>query len=117
MKTSVKIDLKEKVAVITGAGGVICSCLASALAQCGAKVALLDLNETLATQVAEKITAEGGVAKAYKCNVLEKESLKKVHLQIVNDLGPCDILINGAGGNNPRATTDNEYHNLKQDLL
>ena len=116
MKTSVKIDLKEKVAVITGAGGVICSCLASALAQCGAKVALLDLNETLATQVAEKITAEGGVAKAYKCNVLEKESLEKVHLQIVNDLGPCDILINGAGGNNPRATTDNEYHNLKQEV-
>lgn len=116
MKTSVKIDLKEKVAVITGAGGVICSCLASALAQCGAKVALLDLNETLATQVAEKITAEGGVAKAYKCNVLEKESLEKVHLQIVKDLGPCDILINGAGGNNPRATTDNEYHNLKQEV-
>ncbi len=116
MKTSVKIDLKEKVAVITGAGGVICSCLASALAQCGAKVALLDLNETLATQVAEKITAEGGVAKAYKCNVLEKESLEKVHLQIVKDLGSCDILINGAGGNNPRATTDNEYHNLKQEV-
>lgn len=116
MKTSVKIDLKEKVAVITGAGGVICSCLASALAQCGAKVALLDLNETLATQVAEKITAEGGVAKAYKCNVLEKESLEKVHLQIVKDLGPCDILINGAGGNNPRATTDNEYHSLKQEV-
>ena len=116
MKTAVKIDLKEKVAVITGAGGIICSCLASALAQCGAKVALLDLKETLATQVAEKITAEGGVAKAYKCNVLEKESLEKVHLQIVNDLGPCDILINGAGGNNPRATTDNEYHNLKQEV-
>lgn len=116
MKTSVKIDLKEKVAVITGAGGVICSCLASALAQCGAKVALLDLNETLATQVAEKITAEGGVAKAYKCNVLEKESLEKVHLQIVKDLGSCDILINGAGGNNPRATTDNEYHNLNQEV-
>lgn len=116
MKTSVKIDLKEKVAVITGAGGVICSCLASALAQCGAKVALLDLNETLATQVAEKITAEGGVAKAYKCNVLEKESLEKVHLQIVKDLGHCDILINGAGGNNPRATTDNEYHSLKQEV-
>ena len=116
MKTSVKIDLKEKVAVITGAGGVICSCLASALAQCGAKVALLDLNETLATQVAEKITSEGGVAKAYKCNVLEKESLEKVHLQIVKDLGPCDILINGAGGNNPRATTDNEYHSLNQEV-
>ena len=110
MKLPFEIDLSGKVVVVTGAGGVLCSMFAKALAAAGAKVAVLDLNETAAESVAEEIRAEGGVAKAYKCNVLEKESLENCHSAVLADLGPCDILINGAGGNNPRATTDMEYY-------
>ena len=73
-----------------------------ALAQAGAKVAVLDLNEEAAVKVAEEIETEGGIAKAYKANVLDKESLTAVHEAVVKDLQePADILINGAGGNNP----------------
>ena len=107
--------LKDKVAVVTGAGGVLCSMFAKALAKQGAKVALLDLNEEAAGKYAEEIVKDGGIAKAYKTNVLDKENLEEVHKKVLADLGPCDILINGAGGNNPRATTDNEYY-LKGDL-
>ena len=104
------IDLSGKVAVITGAGGVLCSLFAEALATCGARVALLDLNEEAASAVAERITAQGNSAASYKCNVLERQSLEECHAKILDDLGACDILINGAGGNNPRATTDKEYY-------
>lgn len=109
MNLPVKIDLSGKVAVVTGAGGVLCSTMAHALAACGAKVALLDLNEEAAQKNAEEITAEGWIAKGYQANVLEKESLQKAHEKISADFGSCDILINGAGGNHPRATTDKEY--------
>ncbi len=106
----IKTDLSGKVAVITGAGGVICSMLAKSLATAGAEVALLDLNEEAAKKFAEEIVKDGGVAKGYKANVLDKASLAECHKQILKDLGKCDILINGAGGNNPRATTDKEYY-------
>ena len=109
MKLPLNTDLTDKVVVITGAGGVLCGMFAKALAQAGAKVAVLDLNEEAAVKVAEEIETEGGIAKAYKANVLDKESLTAVHEAVVADLGTCDILINGAGGNNPRATTDKEY--------
>lgn len=109
MKLPFHIDLSEKVVVITGAGGVICSTLAKAVGACGAKVALLDLNKDAAQKWADEIVAEGGIAKAYMCNVLEKASIEKAHEEILADFGKCDILLNGAGGNNPRATTDNEY--------
>ncbi len=109
MKLPFEVDLKDKVVVITGAGGVLCSMFAEAMSKTGAKIALLDLNEEAAQDYADKITQNGGIAKAYKCNVLEKESLDAVHEQITSDFGTCDILINGAGGNNPRATTDDEY--------
>ena len=109
MKLPFEIDLKNKVAVVTGAGGVLCSMFAESLASAGAKVALLDLNIDAAQKFADKINADGGVAKAYGCNVLNKESLEEVHEKVVTDLGSCDFLINGAGGNNPKATTDNEY--------
>ena len=82
MKTPISINLKDKVVVITGAGGVICGCLAKALASNGAKVALLDLNLEAAEAVANKIVAEGGVAKAYKTNVLDKENLEAVREEI-----------------------------------
>ena len=109
MKLPLKVDLSGKVAVVTGAGGVLCGMFAKALAASGAKVAVLDLNETAAEKVAAEIRADGGTAKAYMCNVLDKESLEACHQAVLRDLGPCDILINGAGGNNPRATTDKEY--------
>ena len=112
MKLPFEIDLKDKVVVVTGAGGIICSYLANAIAKCGAKVALLDLNKDAAQVYADEMTNEGLVAKAYGCNVLDKESLEACHQEVLRDLGPCDILINGAGGNNPRATTDNEYAEL-----
>lgn len=109
MKLPFEINLENKVIVITGAGGVLCSMFAEGLSKTGAKIALLDLNEDAAKECADKITKDGGIAKAYGCNVLDKENLEDVHKKIVNELGTCDILINGAGGNNPRATTDDEY--------
>ena len=106
------MDLTGKVAVVTGAGGVLCSMMAEALAMCGAKVALLDLNQAAAEAAAESISAKGYIAKGYAANVLDKDSLAAAHAAILADLGTCDILINGAGGNNPRATTDKEYFEL-----
>ena len=105
-------DLSGKVAVVTGAGGVLCGMFAKTLAKAGAKVALLDLNDEAAAQIAAEIVAEGGVAKAYKANVLEKNSLEEVHSKVLVDLGPCDLLLNGAGGNNPRVTTTKEYFEI-----
>lgn len=109
MKLPFKIDLTDKVVVVTGAGGLICSVFAEALAMNGAKVALLDLNEEAAKKYATLIEEKGFIAKGYKCNVLEKESCEAAREEILKDFGTCDILINGAGGNNPKATTDDEY--------
>jgi len=111
-KNVLNTNLTGKVAVVTGAGGVLCSYFAKVLARAGAKVALLDLNEAAAKAYAEEIVAEGGVAKAYACNVLDKDICYAVADQVLADLGPCDVLINGAGGNNPKATTDKEYFEL-----
>lgn len=111
MKLPIEVrDLKNKVAVVTGAGGVLCSAFAKALAKAGAKVALLDRNKENAQKYADEIVANGGIARAYTANVLEKDSLKECHKQVLAELGKCDILINGAGGNNPMATTDKEYY-------
>ena len=104
------IDLSGKVVVITGAGGVLCSMFATALAKTGAKIALLDINEEAAKKYADEIVKDGGIAKGYACNVLDKSSIENAHQQVLDDFGNCDILINGAGGNNPKATTDNEYY-------
>lgn len=103
-------DLTGKVAVVTGAGGVLCSHFSLVLARAGAKVALLDINLDSAQKVADAIIAEGGIAKAYECDVLSKEKCKNTADAVKADLGTCDILVNGAGGNNPRATTDKEYY-------
>ena len=105
-------DLSGKVAVVTGAGGVLCSHFAKVIARAGAKVALLDLNYDAAKAYADEIVAEGGIAKAYSCNVLDKDICEGVANQVEKDFGKCDILINGAGGNNPKATTDKEYFEL-----
>ena len=110
-----KIDYTGKVVVVTGAGGLICGAMARAFAQCGAKVAALDLNEEAVQKLADELTADGFICKGYKANVLDPEALEAVHAAVVADLGECDILVNGAGGNNPRATTDNEYqHEAKE---
>lgn len=109
MRLPFQMDLSGKVAVVTGAGGILCSSMAHALAECGASVALLDLNRETAEEQAANISAEGKKAKGYQANALEKDSLKEAHEKILKDLGPCDILINGAGGNHPLATTDKEY--------
>ncbi len=103
------IDYTGKVVVITGAGGLICGAMARAFAQSGAKVAALDLNEDAVKKLADELCAEGFICRGYKANVLESEALEEVHKAVLADLGPCDILVNGAGGNNPRATTTNEY--------
>ena len=105
MKLPFQINLSGKTAVITGAGGVLMSAFAEALATCGAKVALLDINEAAAKAVAEKI---GENALAIPTNCLEKESIEKAYQKVLETFGKVDILINGAGGNNPRATCDNE---------
>ena len=112
MKNVLDTNLTGKVAVVTGAAGVLCSNFAKVLARAGAKVALLDLNEAAAQVFADEIVAEGGVAKAYSCNVLDKDICCAVAEKVQAELGLCDILINGAGGNNPRATTDKEYFEL-----
>ncbi len=109
LKNVLNTDLTGKVAVVTGAGGVLCSNFAKILARAGAKVALLDINEEAAKVFADEIVAEGGVAKAFKCNVLDKENCYAVADAVKAEFGDCDILLNGAGGNNARATTDKEY--------
>ena len=109
-KNVLNTDLSGKVAVVTGAGGVLCSEFAKVLARAGAKVALLNRTQEKAQKYADEINAAGGVAIAYGCNVLDKAQTYAVAEQVLADLGPCDILINGAGGNNPKATTDKEYY-------
>lgn len=115
MNLPYQVSFAGKVVVITGAGGVLCGDMARAFAQAGAKVAALDLNEEAVEKLAEELRAQGYICRGYKANVLEREALEAVHQQVLSDLGPCDILVNGAGGNNPRATTDNEYqHEAKE---
>ena len=111
----INIDYSGKVVVVTGAGGLICGAMARAFAQSGAKVAALDLNEEAVKKLADELRAEGFICEGYKANVLDPEALEEVHKAVLADLGKCDILVNGAGGNNPRATTDNEYqHEAKE---
>ncbi|MCI8699169.1 MAG: SDR family oxidoreductase [Oscillospiraceae bacterium] len=109
MDLPLNIDFSGKVVVVTGAGGVLCGTMAKAFAQAGAKVAALDLNEEAVKALADECKVEGFTCEGYKANVLEPEALEAVRRQVLKDLGPCDILINGAGGNSPKATTDNEY--------
>jgi NAD(P)-dependent dehydrogenase (short-subunit alcohol dehydrogenase family) len=115
IKLPINIDYSGKVVVITGSGGLICGAMARAFAQSGAKVAALDLNEEAVKKLAGELKSEGFICEGYKANVLDPEALEEVHKAVLADLGPCDILVNGAGGNNPRATTDNEYqHEAKE---
>lgn len=105
MNLPFQVDLSDKVVAVTGAGGVICGEFARALAACGAKVALLDINFEAAKKVAEEI---GKNALAVQCNCLDKQSIIAAKEAIAETFGKVNFLINGAGGNNPRATCDNE---------
>ena len=105
MNVPFNVNLENKVVVVTGAGGIICSEFAQALAECGAKVALLDINYEAAAKYAEEI---GDNAIAIRCNCLDKESIIEAKKTINESFGAVNFLINGAGGNNPRASTDNE---------
>ncbi len=109
MSVPFKIDLNGKVAVVTGGGGILCSVMAQALAECGAKVAILDLREENAKKAADAINAAGGTAIGVAANVLERESLQNAEKVVAEKFGKCDILINGAGGNHPKGTTTKEY--------
>lgn len=109
MKLPFTIDLKNKVAVVTGGAGVLCSPMVDAIAQCGAKVAILDLNLERAQAKADEVIKNGGIALGVSANVLDKDSLKAAHEEILRELGPCDILINGAGGNHPKGQTSRDY--------
>ncbi|MDO4198709.1 MAG: SDR family oxidoreductase [Erysipelotrichaceae bacterium] len=102
-------DYKDKVVVVTGAGGVLCSLMVKEFGKAGAKVAALGLHYDKVKKIEDELKDEGLICKAYECNVVDEESLKKVRDEINRDFGTCDILINGAGGNNPMATTDNEF--------
>lgn len=109
MELPFKPDFKGKTAVVTGGAGVLCGMFAKAIAACGAKVAILDLADDKAWLVANEIKAAGSEAMAVKVNVLEKESVEAAHQAVLQAYGKCDILINGAGGNSPRASTDDEF--------
>lgn len=109
-----EVDLSGRVAVVTGAGGILCSEMSRVLAAAGAKVAVLDIDEAAARKVADTINREGGTALAVCCDVLSEERVAQAHKVILEELGPTDILLNGAGGNNPRATTDSEVFDKSQ---
>lgn len=114
-----QIDLTNKVAVVTGGAGVLCGQFVDALAACGAKVAVLDLKLENAEKKASEVRQNGGTAIGVEANVLDKDSLKAAHEVILEKFGPCDILINGAGGNHPLGTTTKEYlfeEDLKEKL-
>ena len=106
MKLPFRIDLSRKIVAITGGGGVLMSEFGKALASCGAKVALLDINEKVVREQAEKI---GGGTIAVVCDCLDKKSIISAKAEIEGRLGKVNFLINGAGGNSPKATCDNEY--------
>ena len=101
-------DISNKVIAITGAGGILCSVMAEALAKAGAVVAVLDLREDAAAGVAEKIKSKGGKSLAVKVDVLNRQSIEEAHKRVEGTLGPVDVLINGAGGNKKEATTSPE---------
>ena len=109
------VDLSGQTIAITGAGGILCGCMAREVAARGAAVAVLDLRVEAAEKVADDIRAAGGNAVAVACDVLSRESLTKARAKVETTLGPCSVLINGAGGNHPKGTTSKE-HLFPEDL-
>lgn len=115
MKVPFNINLSSKTAVVTGGSGTLCSAMAYGLAVCGAKVAIIGRNKEKLASVSEKLTKDAldeynknVIVKGYSCNVINKDELTAAYETIKNELGSCDILINGAGGNQPGAITSIE---------
>ena len=102
-------DFSGKVAVVTGGAGILCREFCKALALCGAKVAVLNRTLSKAEAVVEEIKAAGGEAIAVSVNVTDPASVEAAHQAVLDAWGKCDILINGAGGNDPAATADDEF--------
>ncbi len=110
MQLPFNVDLNGKTVVITGGAGVLGHSFGMALSACGAKVAILDLNEEAAVKAASEIKAETGFdTLAVPCNVLDKASMEEAAAKVEAAFGPCDLLLNGAGGNHPKGTTSKEY--------
>ncbi len=103
------IKLAGKVAVVTGGAGILGAAMCEALAACGASIAIIGRDLAKAEKLAESIRGEGGRARGYSCNVLDRAALEKTATDIAAEFGPCDILINGAGGNHPKGITGQEY--------
>ena len=112
-------ELNQQVAVVTGGAGVLCAALCKALAEAGASVAILDLNEKAALDLAAEIQSNGGLASGFGCNVLDKDNMESVADKVIAEFGQVDILINGAGGNKPQATTsqDLKFFDLPADAF
>jgi len=112
-------DVHGKVVVLTGGGGVLCGTMARGFAKAGARVAVLDIAKDAAEKVADDITAEGGEALAVYADVLDRDVMEKAAKEVLDHFGTVDILINGAGGNNRRATTSPElsFFDLPQDAF
>ena len=115
MKIPFKVDLTGKTAIVTGGSGTLCSAMAYGLAVSGAKVAIIGRNKEKLASVSEKLTKDAldeynknVIVKGYSCNVINKDELSAAYETIKNELGSCDILINGAGGNQPGAITSIE---------
>lgn len=115
MKVPFNINLSGKTAIVTGGSGTLCSAMAYGLAVCGAKVAIIGRNKEKLASVSEKLTKDAldeynknVTVKGYSCNVINKDELTAAYETIKNELGSCDILINGAGGNQPGAITSIE---------
>lgn len=115
MKVPFNINLSGKTAIVTGGSGTLCSAMAYGLAVCGAKVAIIGRNKEKLASVSEKLTKDAldeynknVIVKGYSCNVINKDELSAAYETIKNELGSCDILINGAGGNQPGAITSIE---------
>lgn len=111
--------LAGKVAVVTGGGGVLCSAMCKALAEHGARVAVMDLNFEAANRVAGEIRSSGGEAMAVAADVLNRESLRRARVSIRERFGPVEILVNGAGGNRPEATAspDRPFFDISVDAI
>jgi NAD(P)-dependent dehydrogenase (short-subunit alcohol dehydrogenase family) len=111
MKKTVEeyFSLKGRVAVVTGGGGELCGCMAEALGALGVRVAVLDLEPAKAQKRVEAIRRDGGIAEAFACSVLEEAELRRVYEKVCSLWGTPDYLINGAGGNDPRGSTDVEF--------
>lgn len=112
MVLPMKPDFSGKVAVVTGGAGVLCAEFCRALAECGAKVAILNRTLSKAEKLADEIKAAGGEALAVGVDVTDAESVKAAHETVLKVYGPCDILVNGAGGNDPAATADDEFFSM-----